>query len=147
MTGSGFNDCFQNRAPARTWVDPMEEMMVFFSARETTDFGVKRTSAATFLKVAARACAFVTWILATIVLSWQAGLWVLTGEWNSFPISRVIALAGFGELLEIHAATDVQRIFDWSLDLPTSGFLLAAAAILIGFSAFAASVEDSLGRR
>ena len=121
--------------------------MVFFSARETTNFSVKRTSAATFLKVAAFACAFVTLILATIVLSWQAGLWVLTGEWSSFPISRVIALAGFGERLEIHAATDVQRIFDWGLELPTSGFLLAVAAILIGFSAFAASVEELLGNR
>jgi hypothetical protein len=125
----------------------MEEMMVFFSAREMTNFDAKTISAATFLKVAAFACAFVTLILAAIVLSWQAGLWVLTGQWHSFPISRVLALAGFGEPLEIHPATDIQRIFDWGLDLPTSGFLLAVAAILIGFSAFAASVEEPLGKK
>jgi hypothetical protein len=122
-------------------------MMVFFSAREMTNFDVKTTSAATFLKVAAFACAFVTLILAAIVLSWQAGVWVLTGEWHSFTISRVLTLAGFGEPLEIHAATDIQRIFDWSLNLPTSGFLLAIAAILIGFSAFAACVEVPVGKR
>lgn len=120
--------------------------MVFFSAREMTNFDVRTTSAATFLKVAAFACAFVTLILAAIVLSWQTGVWVLTGEWHSFTISRVLALAGFGEPLEIHAATDIQRIFDWGLNLPTSGFLLAIAAILIGFSAFAACVEEPVGK-
>ena len=108
---------------------------------------MKTTSAATFLKVAAFACAFVTLILAAIVLSWQAGVWVLTGEWHSFTISRVLTRAGFGEPLEIHTATDIQRIFDWSLNLPTSGFLLAIAAILIGFSAFAACVEVPVGKR
>ena len=121
--------------------------MMLFSSREMTNFDAKTTFAATFLKVAAAACAFVTLILAAIVLSWQAGVWVLTGQWRSFPISRVLALAGFGEPLEIHAATDIQRIFDSGLDLPTSGFLLAVAAILIGFSAFAASVEERLGKK
>jgi len=38
-------------------------------------------------------------------------------------------------------------IFDRGLDLPASGFLLAVAAILIGFSVFAASVKDQFGNR
>jgi hypothetical protein len=71
----------------------------------------------------------------------------LTGEWGSLPISRVLALAGFDEPPAFHAATGIQRIFDWSLDLPASGFLLAVAAILMGFSVFAATIEEQLGKR
>jgi hypothetical protein len=119
-------------------------MMVFFSAREAANFDAKTAFAATFLKVAALACAFITLVLAAIILSWQAGAWILTDEWSSFPISRVLALAGLDEPPAIHEATG---IFDWSLDLPASGFLLAVAAILIGFSIFAACVEGQLGNR
>jgi hypothetical protein len=125
----------------------MEAMMVFFSAREVTDFDAKTAFAATFLKVAALACAFVTLVLAAMILSWQAGAWILNGEWSSFPISRVLALADFDAPPAIRAATGIQKIFDWGLDLPASGFLLAVAAILIGFSVFAASVEEQFGKR
>ena len=125
----------------------MEAMMVFFSAREAANFDVKTALAATFLKVAALACTFVTLVLAAIILSWQARAWILTGEWSSFPISRVLALAGLNESPAVHAATGVQRIFDWSLDLPAGGILLAVAAILTGFSVFAATIEEQLGKR
>jgi len=117
-------------------------MMVLFSAREAANFDAKTVFAATFLKVAALACAFVNLVLAAIVLSWQAGAWILTGAWSSFPLSRVLALAGFDEPPAIHVATGIQRTFDWGLGLPASGFLLAVAAILIGFSVFAATVEQ-----
>jgi hypothetical protein len=129
-------------------------MMVFFSAREaahgdakTALVDAKTALAATFLKVAALACTFLTLVLAAIILSWQARAWILTGEWSSFPISRVLALAGFDEPPAIRAATGIQVIFDWGLDLPASGFLLAVAAILTGFSVFAASVEEQFGKR
>jgi hypothetical protein len=122
-------------------------MMVFFSAREAAHGDAKTALAATFLKVAALACTFVTLVLAAIILSWQARAWILTGEWSSFPISRVLALAGFDEPPAIRAATGIQVIFDWGLDLPAGGFLLAVAAILTGFSVFAASVEEQLGKR
>jgi len=125
----------------------MEAMMVFFSARQAANFDAKTALAATFLKVAALACGFVTGVLAAIILSWQAGAWISTGEWSSLPISRVLALAGFNEPPAIHAAKGIQKIFDWGLDLPATGFLLAVAAILIGFSVFAASVEEQLGKR
>jgi hypothetical protein len=121
----------------------METMMAIFSARGAADFDAKTAFAATFLKVAALACAFVTLVLAAMVLSWQAR----AGEWSSFPISRVLALAGFDEPSAIHAASGIQGIFDWGLDLPASGFLLAVAAILIGFSVFAATVEEQFGKR
>ena len=121
--------------------------MVLFSAREAANFDAKTVFAATFLKIAALACALVTLVLAAIVLSWQAGAWILTGEWGSFPISRVLALAGLDESPAVHAATGVQRIFDWSLDLPAGGILLGVAAILIGFSVFAATIEEQLGKR
>jgi hypothetical protein len=85
-------------------------------------------------------------VLAAIILSWQAGAWISTGEWGSFPISRVLALAGLDEP-PIQAATGIQMILGWGLDLPASGLLLAVAAILIGFSVFAASVEEQLGKR
>ena len=120
--------------------------MVLFSARGAANFDAKTAFAATFLKIAALACAFVTLGLAAIVLSWQAGAWILTGRWSSFPISRVLALAGFDEPPASLAATGIQRIFDWGVDLPASGFLLAIAAILIGFSVFAATVEEQFGK-
>ena len=111
--------------------------MVSFSAsaRAAANFDAKTAVAAAFLKISALACAIVTLVLAALVLAWQAGAWMLIGERSSFPISRALALAGFDELPEIHA------MFDWVLDLPASGFLLAVAAILIAFSIFAASVE------
>jgi hypothetical protein len=121
-------------------------MMVLFSARGAANFDAKTAFAATFLKIVALACAFVTLLLAAIVLSWQAGAWILTGAWSSFPISRVLALAGFDEPPAIRAATGIQSIFG-GLDLPASGFLLAVAAILIGFSVFAATIEEQLGKR
>ena len=121
--------------------------MALFSARGVANFDAKTAFAATFLKVAALACAFVTLLLAAIVLSWQAGAWILTGAWSSFPISSALALAGFDEPPAIRAATGIQSIFDWGLDLPAAGFLLAAAAILIGFSVFAATVEEQFGKR
>ena len=121
--------------------------MVFFSTRETPNIDAKTAFAATFLKVTALACTFLTLVLAAIILSWQAGAWILTGKWSSFPISRVLALAGLDELPATQAATGIQRIFDWGLDLPAGGFLLAVAAILIGFSVFAASVEEQFGKR
>ena len=120
--------------------------MAFFSARAAANFEAKTAFAAAFLKVGALACGFVTWVLAAIILSWQAGAWILTGEWSSFPISKVLALAGFDEAPAIRAATGIQMICDWGLDLPAIGFLLAVAAILTGFSVFAASVEEQFGK-
>jgi hypothetical protein len=125
----------------------MEAMMVFFPARAATNFDAKTVYAARFLKVAALACAFVTLALAAIVLTWQAGAWILTGKWGTFPIARVLALAGLDEPPAIPAAAGIQTIFDWSLELPASGILLAVAAILIGFSVFAASVAKQFGSR
>ena len=122
-------------------------MMVYFSSRAAATVDATTALAATFLKVAALACGFVTWLLAAIILSWQAGAWILNGEWSSFPISRVLALAGFDEPPAINAAMGIQKIFDCGLDLPAGGFLLTIAAILTGFSVFAASVEEQLGKR
>ena len=120
-------------------------MMALFSARGAASFDAKTAFAATFLKVAALACAFITLVVAAIVLSWQAGAWISTGAWGSFPISRALVLTGFEEPPAMRAATGIQSIFDWGLDLPASGFLLAVAAILIGFSVFAASVKGQVG--
>jgi hypothetical protein len=125
----------------------METMMALFSAQGAANFDAKTAFAATFLKVTALACAFVTLLLAAIVLSWQARAWILTGAWSSFPISRALAIAGFDEPPAIRAATGIQSIFDWGLDIPASGFLLAVAAILIGFSVFAATVEQQFGKK
>jgi hypothetical protein len=124
----------------------MEGGMVFFSAREAVQVGAKIAFAATFLKVTALASGFVTGVLVAIILSWQAAVWILNGEWSPFPISRVLALAGFDEPPAVRAASGIQAIFDWGLDLPASGFLVAVALILTGFSVFAASVEEQLGK-
>jgi hypothetical protein len=125
----------------------MEAMMAFFSAREAANFDAKTAFAATFLKVVAVVCSFVTLIPAAIILCWQARAWTKTGEWGSFPISRVLTMAGFDEALGNHTTTGVQMIIDRGLDLPASGFLLVVAAILIGFSVFAAGVEEQFGKR
>lgn len=119
--------------------------MVSFSVRGAGEFDVKTAFAATFLKIAALGSAIGTLTLAALIFSWQAGSWILTGERSSFPISRVLALAGLHEPSAIHATTDTQRMFGWLLDLPASALLLAAAAILVGFVVFAASVEKQFG--
>jgi hypothetical protein len=122
-------------------------MMVFLSARAAAKFDAKTAFAATFLRVTALACASVTLVLAAIILSWQEAAWILRGKWNSFPISRVLALAGLDEAPTNRAATGIQMMFDWGRDLPASGFLLGVAAILMGFAVFAASVEGQFGKK
>jgi hypothetical protein len=121
--------------------------MVFFSAQETANVDAKTAFAATFLKIAALACAFVTLVLAATILSWQAGAWILIGEWNSFPISRVLTLAGLDVPPAIQTTQGIQMIFNRGLDLPAGGLLLTVAAILIGFSVFAARVEEQVGKK
>ena len=104
---------------------------------------------ATLLKIAARISAILTLAVTTLVFGWQAGSWILTGEWRSFPISRALALAGLGRPAiyviasapDRSSSLDVQTVYDWFLDLPAGGFLLAIAAVLLGFSFFGASVE------
>jgi len=106
-------------------------------------------SMAAFLKMAARIAAIATLLLAGLVLGSQVISWILTDEWNPFPISRTLALAHVERAVvyvtasapERSSSLDDQTIYDWFLDLPTSGFLLAVAAVLLGFSIFGASVE------
>jgi hypothetical protein len=122
-------------------------MMAFFSVREAANVDAKTAFAAMFLKVGALACSCVTLVPAAIILCWQTEAWIRTGAWGSFPISRVLALAGYDEAPANHATTGIQMIVDQGLDLPASGFLLVVAAVLIGFSVFAASVEEQFGKR
>jgi hypothetical protein len=106
-------------------------------------------STAAFLKIAARIAAIATLLLAGLVLGSQVTSWILTDEWKPFPISRTLALARLeravvyvtASVSERSSSLDDQTIYDWFLDLPTSGFLLAIAAVLLGFSIFGASVE------
>ena len=104
---------------------------------------------ATILRIAARISAIVTLAVAALLLTWQAGSWILIGEWKEFPISTALALAGLGRE-SIYATASAsehsypfgfQTISDWFLDLPATGFLVAVAAVLLGFSVFAVSVE------
>jgi hypothetical protein len=105
---------------------------------------------ATFLKIVARLSAIVTFILAGVILGWQVTSWILTHEWNSFPISTALSLAHFERTAIYVTASvsdspppslDLQTIYDWFLDLPASGFLLVVAAVLLGFSVIGASLE------
>lgn len=108
---------------------------------------------ATFLKIAASISAILTLAVATLVFGWQAGSWILSGEWRSFPISRALALAGLErEAIYVTASTSehsysfgFQTISDWFLDLPAIGFLMAVALVNLGFSIFAVSVEKQFG--
>src|SRR5262245_65802379 len=104
---------------------------------------------ATFLKIAARISAIGTLAVAALIFSWQAGSWILADEWRSFPISRALALAGLereatyvtASASENSRSFGFQTMSDWFLDLPAGGFLLAVAAVLLGFLVFAASQE------
>ena len=104
---------------------------------------------ATFLKIAARVSAIGTLVVAALIFCWQAGSWILTDEWRSFPISRALALAGLereatyvtASASEHSSSLSFQTMSDWFLDLPAGGFLSAVAAVLLGFSVFAASQE------
>ena len=108
---------------------------------------------ATVLKIAARITAIGTLAVAALIFGWQAGAWILAGEWSSFPISRALALAGLeresiyvtASATEHSASFGLQTINDWFLDLPVVGFLMAVAALLLGFSVFAVSVENQFG--
>ena len=109
---------------------------------------------ATFLKIAARISAIGTFILAGLILGWQVRSWILTDEWDPFPISRALSLAHFERpVIYVTASAtdrpppsfDFQAIYDWFLDLSAGGFLLAVAAVLLGFSMIGASVEKQFG--
>jgi hypothetical protein len=108
---------------------------------------VNITRAAGFLKIAALLSAIWTSLVAAIILGWQVRAWMLTEEWSPVPVSVVIALAGLERPAVFVTASsdrnhsDIQRITDWLLNLPTSGVLLAVAAILVAFSIAAASIE------
>jgi hypothetical protein len=104
---------------------------------------------ATFLKIAARIAAIGTLLLAGLILGSQVTSWILTDDWNPFPISRALSLAHFerpavyvtASVSDRPSSLDVQMICDWFLDLPAGGFLFAVAAVLVGFSMIGASVE------
>ena len=104
---------------------------------------------ATFLKIAAGISAIGTLAAASLILGWQAVSWILTDEWSSFPVSRALALAGLErEAVYVTASASehsysfgFQTMSDWFLDLPATGFLVAVALVLLGFSIFAASQE------
>jgi len=103
---------------------------------------------ATFLKIAARISAIGTLAVAALIFGWQGGSWILADEWRSFPISRALDLAGL-EREAIYVTASIsdsysfgfQTMSDWFLDLPATGFLVAVALVLLGFSIFAASQE------
>lgn len=111
---------------------------------------VNTASMATFLKIAALISASGTFILAALILGWQVTSWIGTDEWNPFPISRALSLAHVERpAIYVTASVsdrpppslDVQAIYDWFLDLPAGGFLLAVAAVLLGFSIIGAFIE------
>jgi hypothetical protein len=104
---------------------------------------------ATFLKIVARISAIGTFILAGLILGWQVTLWMRTDEWNSFPVSSALYLANLqppaiyvtASVPDSPSSPNLPMIYDWLLDLPASGFLLAVAAVLLGFSMVGASME------
>ncbi len=105
---------------------------------------------ATFLKIVARISAMGTLVLAGLILGWQVRSWILTDEWDPFPISSALSLAHLERpAIYVTASVsdrpppslDLQTIYDWFLDLPASGFLLAVAVVLLGFSMVGASME------
>jgi hypothetical protein len=109
---------------------------------------------ATFLKIAARISAIGTLILAVLILGSQVRSWLLTDEWDSFPISRALSLAHLERpAIYVTASVsdrpppslDLQAVSDWFLDLSAGGFLLAVAAVLLGFSIVGASMEKRFG--
>ena len=111
--------------------------------------------AAAFLQFITAFSAAWTLLLVLPVLYWQVTSWIRNGEWSPFPISKVLALAGFDQqpaidvtgslpaTLDISLPSD-QGIFAWFLDFPTIGLLVIVAAILLTFSISAASIQKQL---
>jgi len=106
-------------------------------------------SMATFLKITARLSAIGTFMLGALIVGWQVTQWMSTDEWNPFPISSALYLAHLqppaiyvtASVSDSQSSLDLQTIIDWFLDIPASGFLLAVAAVLLGFSMVGASIE------
>src|SRR5215813_780436 len=101
---------------------------------------VNVASMAAFLKIAACISAIGTGVLAGVILGWQVISWFLTNEWDQFPISRALSLAHLERpAIYVTASAsdrpppslDFQMIYDWFLNLPAGGFLLAVAAVLL----------------
>src|ERR1700704_5360741 len=92
-----------------------------------------------------------TLLLVVPILYWQITSWIFNGEWNPFPVSKALALAGFGPpatyvTASIPAPLDVNLVGDqgwlaWLLDFPAIGLLLAVASILLAFSNSAALIQ------
>jgi hypothetical protein len=112
---------------------------------------VNTVRAAAFLQIITAFSAAWTLLLVLPVLYWQVTSWIRNGEWSPFPISKVLALAGFNRPATYNTASildssdaslpDGQGIFVRLLDFPTIGLLLAVAAILLTFSIWAASIQ------
>jgi hypothetical protein len=110
---------------------------------------VSIASMAIFLKIAARISAIGTLILAGLILGWQVTSWIRTDEWTPFPVSRALSLAHLerpaiyvtASAPDTPPSLDFQTIYDWFLDLPAAGLLLAVAAVLLGFSIIGASIQ------
>ena len=91
--------------------------------------------------------------MAALILGWQSVSLILADKWNSFPVSRALALAGLErEAVYVTASTSehsysfgFHTISDWFLDLPAIGFLMVVALVNLGFSVFAVSVEKQFG--
>jgi DMSO/TMAO reductase YedYZ molybdopterin-dependent catalytic subunit len=112
---------------------------------------VNTVRAAAFLQIITAFSAAWTLLLVVPILYWQVTSWIRNGEWSPFPISKVLALAGFDQpatyiTASIPDSSDAslpngQGIFVRLLDFPTTGLLLAVAAILLTFSISAASIQ------
>ena len=106
---------------------------------------------AAFVRIATLLSAIWTSLVAAPILGWQIVSWAFSGEWYPFPISRALALAGFGAPAIYETAssterapvdlTENQEILGWLLEFPTVGLLLVVAAIFFAFSKATASIQ------
>jgi hypothetical protein len=99
---------------------------------------------ATLAKISAVISASTTMVTAAIVVGAQVFSYVETGEWESFPISKWLELAGMRPATYVTADSsshDGPSLIGQLLDLPASVCLLLIAAILLAFSLWCASVE------
>ena len=104
-----------------------------------------------FVKIMTAFSAAWTLLLVVPILYWQITSWIFNGEWNPFPISKALALAGFGppptyvtasipDPLDVNLA-EGQGLLAWLLDFPAIGLLLAVTSILSAFSISAALIQ------
>lgn len=88
-----------------------------------------------FTKLVIIAAGTATAVSIAAIVSLQFGFWFMTRRWTSFPVSRLMELAGFDVARPFVLASEDSRLRsqdwgEWLLDLPAAIVLFVVLAVL-----------------